>query len=372
MLGKRVRSWAACAPLLVAVLGFGGCTSPHDVYLAQRGAEVTFDATSIEAFYKEQQDIHTKLSAMVEKGTTLEERNRQFLRLGYTYVDRNCESYFNSLTRIQRDRQTTTAEVALIGAAAGGVLAALKASAKAIALVGIGTGFTAASIETITGGVLYELDASTTRTLTFKALQKYQEEAPPPKDIGTFADAVFILQGYGEICLPPTIEAMVKSAVKSASPENLTRSSGRDSFLGTIAQQRADELAAFLGVSRIGDRQLVILYWLFDQGGIDEPAVVKELLPALGATLAEKLIDTKSFKAKEGADIRGIQLRLDAISDFDSTPRKEAVAAREKYLAEKNKAVIPGQGGHRTAGDVLLSMPARGTGLLNRPLIGVR
>lgn len=418
MLGKNVRL-LACAPLLVAALGLGGCSYVK----ARGGAGVTLDAGSVKAFYTEQQGIYNELVALSNADGVVDpvERNRRFLRLGYTYVDQKCEAYFNALTVVQRDRRTLSAEAALIGAAAGGIMSAVQASAKAIALVGIGAGFTVASIETVTDGVLYDLDASATRTLTFKALQKYQEGAPAPGDIANFADAVFVLQGYGELCLPPTIEAMVKSAVKSANPEDLSRSPGRDSFLGAMAQQRADDLAAYLGVSRIGSQALVALYWLYDQGGIEEADVPDELAPSLGSTLAEKLLakdaQTGKYKPKAEVDIRRIQNRLDSIAELDATARKEAIAARSKHLAQKKNAAdeaarqvaeqekllaeeqakaeaqakaqglsLSPQAINRLRQDFLVGptveqpkasealpvTPSRRSGLLNRPLIGVR
>lgn len=341
MLGKRLRPWAF-APLLAACLGLGGCTTPDDVAVARQGASVAIDSARIKKFYDEQQAIYTQLASLAGTGVGAEEQNRIFLRAGYNYIDRNCEAYFNALTRIQRDRKTITAEVALIGAAASGVMAAVDAAAKAIALVGIGTGLTAATIDTITSGVLYELDASATRSLTFRAMTVYQAaDGASPETITNFADAVAILQGYGAICMPPSIEALVKDAVKTAQPEDLAQSPGKELFATAVGSGRLVELASSVGEASLAPDQREALYWLFALNGASDPKIVKDLLPKFTGSLGGRLFAKDAAGndvVKAGIDQQRIQRALAGVAEIDGRIRGNALAARKKYVEAAQRA----------------------------------
>src|SRR5262249_11194798 len=70
----------------------------------------------------------------------------QVATAGYTLVDTQCDAFFSAVNKWTTDTSFNRKEITLAGAAAAGVLAAVKATATAIAVTAIGFGLAADSL----------------------------------------------------------------------------------------------------------------------------------------------------------------------------------------------------------------------------------
>jgi hypothetical protein len=133
------------------------------------------------------------------------------------YADSRCENYLHALYRLDRDRKTAVAQTTLLGGATAGVLAAVGAAAKEVAIVAILFGLAGSTIDNLASNLLYQLEPSSVRTLVNAQQLQYRER------LGTgYLDrpaAMNVLRRYALLCVPANIESEVNLAVKKTQPE---------------------------------------------------------------------------------------------------------------------------------------------------------
>ena len=145
-----------------------------------------------------------------------------FLGSGYAYVDLRCEEYFDNLHRFYKKKREDVNVSNVVTGALGGILAAIQASAKSIALVAIGGTSTTASIENFGSSLLFELDPSATQGLVLKAQKAFQAEVVSRNVTQSFPETLGAVSEYARLCLPPRIEKLVTEAVRTADPQDLS------------------------------------------------------------------------------------------------------------------------------------------------------
>jgi len=140
------------------------------------------------------------------------------INAGMDYADQRCEAYLHALFRLNRDKSTAVSQIGLVGAATAGILAAVKATAKEVAITAILFGLAASTVENYSSNLLYELEPSSVRTLV-KGLQAgYRGGLPSPVNYNTRPASVAVMRGYAALCVPANIEAEVNLAVKKSVP----------------------------------------------------------------------------------------------------------------------------------------------------------
>jgi hypothetical protein len=134
---------------------------------------------------------------------------------GIDYADKRCEDYLQALHRVNRDKNTVVKELGLAGTASAGVLAALDAAARNVAITAVLFGFSSASVDNLASNLLFDLEPSSVRTLVKTLQRAYTANL---QHYTTRPAAVAAIRGYAELCLPTNIESEVNLAVKKAQP----------------------------------------------------------------------------------------------------------------------------------------------------------
>lgn len=111
------------------------------------------------------------------------------INAGMDYADHRCEAYLHALFRLNRDKNTAVSQIGLVGAATAGVLAAVAATAKEVAVTAILFGLAGSSVENNSSNLLFDLEPSSVRTLV-RGLQveyrgTFQKRAFQPGSITT-------------------------------------------------------------------------------------------------------------------------------------------------------------------------------------------
>lgn len=192
-----------------------------DLELLAKGPHQQFDAASIEKFATAQQQVLEKiaLNAGLPKGGTpaTEDEWRRFVIAGFDFADSQCEDYVAALRRLDIARRHTVQQVNLFGGATAGILGIVGAASSAIAITAIAFGLTAATIDNIAGGLLFELPPSAIRELVSRTRDAYEAKLKPvnwqdrPSSFRT-------IRGYVELCLPTVIEANATAAIRASEP----------------------------------------------------------------------------------------------------------------------------------------------------------
>ena len=207
---------AVSVVVLATVLS--ACAGPNS--LVRTGPGINFNPAEVEKFTSEQERILTQLyvlAGLPSGGPAAPGDWDKVIQAGMDYADQKCEAYMQALFRLNRNKNTAIAQIGLIGTATAGILAAVSATAKEIAVVAIAFGLTASTVDNLSSNVLYDLEPSTVRSLV-KALQQ-GFRLGLPTGYSTRPAAATVIRRYAILCIPPNIEAEVNLAVKKAVPD---------------------------------------------------------------------------------------------------------------------------------------------------------
>jgi hypothetical protein len=215
------------ATVLVAVITLLSGCAMHEMHrLITNGPEADFQAGAVQTYRENQdkvlQDLYASAGLHGKEPSDADGWDR-VIKAGMDYADVRCEEYLHALFRLNRVRRTTVSQLGLLGGATAGVLGAVEAAAKEIALVAIAFGLAASTVDNLSSGVLYELEPSSVRTIV-KGLQVAYRS-----NIGSYATrpaAVAAIRGYAVLCVPANIEAEVNLALKKAQPQVKPGSNG--------------------------------------------------------------------------------------------------------------------------------------------------
>lgn len=196
----------------IFLVGMPGCANMRNAETLKRGPSVEFSVEEISQFTERQSKVLSEL----QKAAGSESDWDLIIAAGMDYSDRQCEEYLHALFRLNRDRRTAVTEVGLVGTATAGLMAAAQTAASTVAATAIVFGLTSASIENLSGNLLFDLDPSSVRTLVNALHEKYRQA------LGRgYADrpaTMRAIRQYATICVPANIEAEVNLAVKKAQP----------------------------------------------------------------------------------------------------------------------------------------------------------
>ncbi|MFM0367863.1 hypothetical protein [Paraburkholderia aspalathi] len=192
---------------------------------------------------------------------------------GYQLVDRQCTNFFSAVSRWSNDTAFNRREVTLGGAAAAGVLAALRVSAQAIALTAIGFALTADSMDAFQNFALFTTNPNAVSKLVSDAMAAYRQSAPPD-DAKLMADvptAQAYIAGYADLCTYRKIQDFVAQALAKATPVDTNQAvasifSDSDKLLLLDINQDLG-----LPASLLTDSQYEQLFWYFKGAYLNDP-----------------------------------------------------------------------------------------------------
>ena len=212
---------ALAAVLTAIALASGGCATYSNGTIVRDGPGAEFSASELNAFRKNQDAVLVELMELAQvPGTPAGAPSTNWdavIAAGMDYADGKCEAYMHALFRLNRDRKTTTSQIGLLGAATAGILAAVEAAAKDMAITAIAFGLASSTVDNLSGNLLYNLDPSSVRSLVKGQQAKYREVQG--KGYSTRPAAMRVIRGYAALCLPANIEAEVNIAVKQVEPQ---------------------------------------------------------------------------------------------------------------------------------------------------------
>ncbi|HYC03626.1 MAG TPA: hypothetical protein VED40_10055 [Azospirillaceae bacterium] len=139
---------------------------------------------------------------------------------GILYTDVRCENYLQALFRLNQAKTAALSELNVTRTAVEGALGLVKAASKEIALTSLAFGFVTDSVETISDGLLLQLDPSAVRTLV-KGLQAEYRRQVTNTSYTSQPAALMAVQGYVSLCLPANIEAEINKSANTARPRTV-------------------------------------------------------------------------------------------------------------------------------------------------------
>jgi hypothetical protein len=156
--------------------------------------------------------------------------------VGEGYIDAQCDRFLTALNELERSKRGTLANLNAVQSATVGIMGLALAAQEAIGIVGIAFGLGSALIDNSTSVVLYQLPASSIRTIV-KAQRDVlrQNEDGPNGVLAKITNqglASARLGEYIQYCVPVTIEANVASVLNRTT-------GGPDGYIVTSATKAA-------------------------------------------------------------------------------------------------------------------------------------
>jgi hypothetical protein len=211
---------ALAAVLTAIALASGGCATYSNGTIVRDGPGAEFSASELNTFRKNQDAVLVELVQLAQATGAPADAPPDWdavIAAGMDYADGKCEAYMHALFRLNRDRKTTTSQIGLLGAATAGILAAVEAAAKDMAITAIAFGLASSTVDNLSGNLLYNLDPSSVRSLVKGQQAKYREVQG--RGYSNRPAAMRVIRGYAALCLPANIEAEVNIAVKQVEPQ---------------------------------------------------------------------------------------------------------------------------------------------------------
>jgi len=192
MTNFRTPNLGTIALVMLAAL-LSGCVGMRPDPMLRTGPGADFDSAQLKSFRDNQEKVLQELyqaAGLAEKKTPASASEwGTVINAGMDYADQRCEAYLHALFRLNRDKNTAVSQIGLVGAATAGVLAAVAATAKEVAITAILFGLAGSSVENNSSNLLFDLEPSSVRTLV-RGLQvgyrgTFQKRAFQPGSITT-------------------------------------------------------------------------------------------------------------------------------------------------------------------------------------------
>jgi hypothetical protein len=151
----------------------------------------------------------------------------QILLTGLRVADRECERYLGALFWFDRAQRRAVDQIGLGAAAAAAIVGLTGGSAETIAIMTSALGLIGATVQNVGSGLLYDIGPSAVYEIVEANQTAYK--AAVVADLGAYDTrpaAMWAIQNYAAICLPPAVETEIRRAVKNARPEALVFSGG--------------------------------------------------------------------------------------------------------------------------------------------------
>jgi len=140
-------------------------------------------------------------------------------RVGEGYVDIQCDRFLAALDELERSKRATLANLNALQSASVGIMGLALAAQKAIGIVGVGFGLAASLVDNTTSSVLYDLPASSVRTIVMAqkgALRDAERTDGALTAVTNQGLAEARLHEYTQYCIPVTITANVAKVLSSS------------------------------------------------------------------------------------------------------------------------------------------------------------
>ncbi len=158
---------------------------------------------------------------------------------GFNYVDDQCRTYFDNLFFLNRDRELVKSSISAVGQTTSAILGVTQASSVTLAIVAQAFGLGVAGTDLIAGSFLYQLPPSTTYGFVRQMQEAYRDGiALKRAALNTPSAAYHAIQGYIDLCLPPTIEAKLVEHVSTAQLTPDVRHAGSDVSLSVSSKNK--------------------------------------------------------------------------------------------------------------------------------------
>jgi hypothetical protein len=218
---------------------------------------------------KEIEELHRlKTGSNTNAGTV---SATQIATAGYSLADRQCTNFFDAVHKWNNDSNFNRKELALLGAGAAGILAALKSSAQTIAITAIAVTLAADSIDNFQNFALAAARLPHVRRLVTDAQTAYRRSAPPTSAAVMTDEAVAYdyLGGYAALCTYDGIQSFVNQALAAGQPED---TNGPASIFAPADRVILAAVNAALGLTdaTLSDEKYVELYWFLKDAHFNE------------------------------------------------------------------------------------------------------
>ena len=146
--------------------------------------------------------------------------------VGEGYIDAQCGRFLTALDELERSKRGTLANLNAMQSATVGIMGLALAAQQAIGIVGVAFGLASSLIDNSTSVVLYQLPASSIRTIVKAQRDSLRLAERPPSNVLQSVNnqgmAAARLAEYIEFCVPVTIEGNVGKVLNSASSDPKT------------------------------------------------------------------------------------------------------------------------------------------------------
>jgi hypothetical protein len=181
------------------------------------GPEVDINPAELQLYRDNQDAVVQNLLALAGQPGAVQPINNDWnpvVEAGIQFVQQRCEAYLDAIFWFNRYKNTTVNQINLLGAGTASALGIAQAAARDIALVALAFGITAQSIEILGSSILYKMDPSAVKSLVTASQGVYLRSIRTIR-YTTRPAAMQAIQGYLNLCLPPTLEAQVVAAVNN-------------------------------------------------------------------------------------------------------------------------------------------------------------
>lgn len=214
--GAFYMKYINCAALLFCAVIAGSCANSSVIESPINGPRAIMQASSVSASTKNYLSVRdTFIRRSLAEGSSTYDWY-QVARAGFGYVDEQCSDYLGKLRDIRIARDTTKAQLASFQTSSNAVLNIVGASKLAIGVTAAAFGLASQVSDNATINLLYAMDPSDIEGLIRSQAQAYRRVAEQQRM--SFTDstvAMDSIRGYLNICLPVSIEAQVKAAVRN-------------------------------------------------------------------------------------------------------------------------------------------------------------
>jgi hypothetical protein len=137
-----------------------------------------------------------------------------FVQAGMNDIDRRCDAFLSWLDDKKRSREPFLKQLLAASGATAGILKAVDAGPKSIALAAIAFNLASDTFTNVSSRLLQDIDGHVVQSVVLDNQQKYRRKV---LDLGTTVDnkpaAIYLLRGYLRICAPFSIEASISNTV---------------------------------------------------------------------------------------------------------------------------------------------------------------
>jgi hypothetical protein len=215
----RVLAWRI-APIVLAWSSLVGCNS--SILSGDRGPSPILSAPDVLAASENANAILAGLASDNNIDINSSTGWYYVSVAGFNYVDDQCNSYFDHLFYLNREKDTVTGLLNSAGQTTSAILAVTKATSVTLAVVSQAFGFSSSATQLVAGTFLYQLPPSTTLGFVTKLQTAFRTGAADQAQRGfvrTRGDSYHLIQQYLALCLPPTIEAEIVKQVSGTQAE---------------------------------------------------------------------------------------------------------------------------------------------------------